>query len=111
MYRAGLESILGFKLRGETLLIEPCIPRAWREYEINYRHGSTHYQIKVENPSSVCRGVAELELDGEPQPANEIKLINDGQPHSVRVVLGERTAGQDQPDELETRREETGMKG
>ena len=26
MYRAGLEWILGFRLRGKTLLIDPCIP-------------------------------------------------------------------------------------
>ena len=28
MYRAGLEWILGFRLRGKTLLIDPCIPSA-----------------------------------------------------------------------------------
>ena len=31
MYRAGLESILGFKLHGDRLRVEPCIPRWWRE--------------------------------------------------------------------------------
>ncbi|HSO29142.1 MAG TPA: glucoamylase family protein, partial [Candidatus Sulfomarinibacteraceae bacterium] len=29
MYQAGLEGILGFRLRGTTIEIDPCIPRAW----------------------------------------------------------------------------------
>src|SRR5688500_2644564 len=29
MYRAGLEWMLGFRLRGERLTISPCIPRGW----------------------------------------------------------------------------------
>jgi cyclic beta-1,2-glucan synthetase len=90
MYRAGLESILGFELRAERLRIEPCIPRSWREYEINYRYGSTRYSIKVENPFGVNRGVAEVWLDEVKQPTVEIALTDDGKTHHVRVVLGER---------------------
>src|ERR1041385_4914502 len=29
MYRVGLEAILGFTKRGDTLRIEPCVPRDW----------------------------------------------------------------------------------
>lgn len=64
MYRAGLESILGFQLRGARLKIGPCVPRWWRDFEIRYRHGATLYHIKVENPHGVCRGIAALEFDG-----------------------------------------------
>ncbi|HEX5708020.1 MAG TPA: hypothetical protein VFX96_12030, partial [Pyrinomonadaceae bacterium] len=91
MYRAGLEYILGFRLHeGTRLSLEPCIPRGWREYEIEYRHGSTRYQIKVENPYGVCRGVLAVELDGVAQEGTEVNLVDDGEPHRVRVVLGER---------------------
>ena len=38
MYRAGLEWILGFRLRGAALHIDPCIPRAWRGFEIAFRY-------------------------------------------------------------------------
>jgi len=37
MYRAGIESILGFHLRGEKLEMDPCIPRAWPGFEIVFR--------------------------------------------------------------------------
>ena len=32
MYQAGVEWILGFRLRGTTLVLDPCIPRAWPGY-------------------------------------------------------------------------------
>ncbi|MGH9967775.1 MAG: GH36-type glycosyl hydrolase domain-containing protein [Pyrinomonadaceae bacterium] len=90
MYRAGLESILGFKLRGDRLTMAPCIPRWWREFEIIYRRGRTTYRIKVENPLAIHRGVASIELDGTPQTVDEVLLVGDGQTHTLRVVLGER---------------------
>ena len=90
MYRAGLEFILGFKLLGEHLRIDPCIPRSWREYEIHYRHNSTHYHIKVENPHGVCCGIASLEVDGVAQSTDEILLKDDRAKHTVRIVLGPR---------------------
>jgi cyclic beta-1,2-glucan synthetase len=95
MYRAGLESILGFQLRGARLKIDPCVPRSWREFEIHYRHGATRYHIKVENPQGVCRGIASLEVDGVAQAADDIPLTGDGAKHSVRVVLGERRQAPD----------------
>jgi cyclic beta-1,2-glucan synthetase len=89
MYRAGLEYILGFRLRGASLRIEPCIPRGWREYEIDYRHGSSRYRIRVENPSgSTGRGLRSVEVDGEAHASVEVTLKDDGSNHQVRVVLG-----------------------
>jgi cyclic beta-1,2-glucan synthetase len=90
MYRAGLESILGFRLRGESLLIDPCIPGSWRGYEITFRYRSTSYEIAVENPRGVSHGVTLLELDGEarPETSSHIPLVDDGVTHRVRVVLG-----------------------
>ena len=67
MYRAGLESILGFKLQGERLEIDPCVPRWWRDFEITYRRGRAIYRIKVENPLGVSRGVVSVEVDGVTQ--------------------------------------------
>jgi cellobiose phosphorylase len=92
MYRAGLESILGFKLQGERLRIDPCVPRWWRDFEITYRRGSSTWRIKVENPLALSRGVAAVELDGQVLTEDEIPLSEDGQTHNVRVVLGEKPA-------------------
>jgi cyclic beta-1,2-glucan synthetase len=89
MYRAGLESILGFKLTGDRLRIDPCVPRWWRDFEITYRHGRGTYHIKVENPHGLNRGVATVEVDGQIQAGGFIRIVNDEQAHNVRVVLGE----------------------
>jgi cyclic beta-1,2-glucan synthetase len=90
LYRAGLESILGFHVRGETVLIEPCVPRAWRRFDLVFRYRSSRYDIAVENPDGVSRGVVRVELDGAVLPAKPplIPLSDDGAIHAVRVVLG-----------------------
>ncbi|MEK6303548.1 MAG: glucoamylase family protein [Acidobacteriota bacterium] len=92
MYRAGLESILGFKLRGDRLQIDPCIPRSWREYEITYKRGTTTYQIVVDNPHGLNRGFAKIEVDGKQLATPEIELVDDGKQHNVRVTLEMKTA-------------------
>jgi cyclic beta-1,2-glucan synthetase len=89
LYRAGLESILGIRLRGEMLAIDPCIPRNWPGYSVNFRYRTANYQIKVDNPSGVSRGVASVSLDGKMLAGRaSIPLANDGVVHQVLVVLG-----------------------
>jgi cyclic beta-1,2-glucan synthetase len=90
LYRTGVESILGLRLRGDTLALDPCIPGSWRGFEIVFRYRSSRYEIAVENPRGVSRGVAATELDGAALPLNamQIPLSDDGATHRVRVVLG-----------------------
>jgi cyclic beta-1,2-glucan synthetase len=90
MYQAGVEWILGFRLRGSTLVIDPCIPRAWPGYSLAFRYHSARYEIVVENPAGVSRGVASAELDGQVLAGEgaSIPLADDGATHRVRVVLG-----------------------
>jgi cyclic beta-1,2-glucan synthetase len=89
LYRAGMEWILGFRVRGTILSIDPCISRAWPGYSILFRYHSTIYKIKIENPQHVSRGVARAELDGKrlSNSAN-IPLIDDGYEHHVLIILG-----------------------
>ena len=87
MYRAGLEWILGFNLRGDKLKVDPCIPRGWREYEITYTRGSSVYYLTIENPHGLNRGVPKIELDENPIPSSEIALVDDGKEHVVRITL------------------------
>jgi cyclic beta-1,2-glucan synthetase len=90
MYRAGLEWILGFRVQGATLLIDPCVPKAWRGFEMVFRYHSARYEIAVENPNGVTRGVRYAEVDGAALPGNQarVDLVDDGATHQVRVVLG-----------------------
>jgi cyclic beta-1,2-glucan synthetase len=90
MYRAGLERILGFRVQGGSLLLDPCIPKAWPGFNIVYRHDSAIYEIHVENPDGVNRGIAHAELDGETLTGARarVALADDGKTHQVRVTLG-----------------------
>jgi cyclic beta-1,2-glucan synthetase len=90
MYRIGLEQILGFRLRGATLFLDPCITKAWPSFEIAYRYRSARYHIKVENPRGVCRGVVHAEGDGVTLSGGKARILlaDDGAAHRVRIVLG-----------------------
>lgn len=88
-YRAGLESFLGFRLHGDCFSIDPCLPRHWQKYEIDFQDGGTLYRIAVENPKGLSRGVALVELDGAAVPEKRVARARDGKTHAVRVVLGE----------------------
>ena len=89
MYRAGLESILGLRRRGETFEVDPCIPASWPEYAISWRFGRTRYEISVANPERRCRGIASADLDGVAVDPRAIPLVDDGGTHDVRLVLGD----------------------
>ncbi|MBI3744938.1 MAG: hypothetical protein HY264_00125 [Chloroflexi bacterium] len=89
MYQAGMEAILGFRVRGATLAIDPCIPRSWPRYEIDFRYHAARYRIVVENPAGVSRGVASILVDGARlAPGAAVPLVDDGLTHQVAVVLG-----------------------
>jgi len=94
LYRAGLEWMLGFRVKGSTLLLDPCIPKEWTGYEMTYLYKTTRYEITVRNPAGVCRGVAGWTVDGiihhipsQGSPAF-LTLADDGRAHQVRVILG-----------------------
>ena len=90
MYQAGIEGILGFRLRETTLVLDPCIPPAWSGYQVDFRYRTARYEIVVENPNGVSRGVASRELDGRTlaDVSGAIPLVDDGATHAIRVVLG-----------------------
>ena len=93
LYRAGLEALLGFHLRGNHLRMAPCIPKSWPGFTLAYQHRAkqhvTPYTIQVENPRGVCTGVTYLELDGQSlQLDADVALADDGVAHTLRVTLG-----------------------
>lgn len=92
LYRAGTEWILGIRVRGARLEVDPCIPAAWPTYKVTLRYRSTQYEIAVENPGGVCRGVAALSLDGVAlEDLTGIPLQDDHRTHLVQVVMAAST--------------------
>jgi cyclic beta-1,2-glucan synthetase len=62
MYRAGIEWLLGRRIRGASLFMDPCIPRTWSGFSITFRYHVSRYQVQVENPHGVTRGVSRVEM-------------------------------------------------
>ncbi len=90
MQRAGIESILGLKVRGAALHLDPCIPKSWPKVEMTVRHGSSRYEIVVDNPAGVNRGVSFAEMDGVEIAERPLQapIVNDGAVHRIRIRLG-----------------------
>jgi cyclic beta-1,2-glucan synthetase len=88
MYRLGIEAILGLQRIGNSLLFNPCIPKKWNAYQVDYRYGKTRYHIQVQNPENVNSSVRQIMLDGEHLEGAQIPLQDDGGEHEVIVILG-----------------------
>jgi cyclic beta-1,2-glucan synthetase len=90
-YRVALGNLLGFNIRhsqGQQLLtMNPCIPKRWSSFSLSYRYKTAIYEVAVENPRGVNRGVAYVELDGTRLETQSVPLADDGTTHRVRVVL------------------------
>jgi cyclic beta-1,2-glucan synthetase len=84
MYRVGLEAILGFDKRGDTLHFKPAIPASWPGFSLSYRHGSSLYEIEVR-----ARGSRGVTLDGARLADGGVPLVDDGQTHRVELVLAD----------------------
>jgi cyclic beta-1,2-glucan synthetase len=89
MYRAGMEYLLGIRIRGDRLHVEPNIPKEWPGFSATYRHGAGIYEIKVINASKRGNGVTQVELDGvEVSVDAGVPLLESAKTHRVRITLG-----------------------
>ena len=86
-YTAATRWMLGVRLDFDGMIIDPCIPADWKDFEVNRQWRSASFHIKVANPDSVEKGVKEIRLNGKlvsgpipPQPA--------GSTNDVSVVMG-----------------------
>lgn len=84
-YKAGIEFILGLKIKNGVMSIEPCIPKEWKEYNIKYKWKNSFYNIIVKNPNGKNSGVEEVLLNGE-KVDNFIRLQNSGF-FNIEVIL------------------------
>jgi len=91
LYRAGIEGLLGLRKHGTELSIDPCVPKRWPGFTAVFRHGATRYDIAVDNPERVSRGVRSIAVDGVALESGKtsVQLVDDGARHQLKVTLGE----------------------
>ena len=87
-YQAATQWILGIRPAYRGLVIDPCIPESWTGFWVRRRFRGADYEIEVQNPEGVSRGIRELWVDGKPAATGPISIFADGKTHAIRVVLG-----------------------
>lgn len=85
-YFSATRYILGIRPQFDHLEIDPCIPADWDTFSLTRTWRGAIYDITVENPEGVMKGVKKLILDG-----NEVEKIDTkerGSRHKVTVIMG-----------------------
>ena len=95
MYRVWLEDVLGIRIRGGLLTVDPVIPGSWDTFLVRYRRGNAVYEITVQNPDGVRKGVSWIEMDGRRLDENAVPLVEEGEgvveaavKHKILVRMG-----------------------
>jgi cyclic beta-1,2-glucan synthetase len=94
MYRAGIEGIIGLTRTGDTLCLNPCLPKSWPELTVTIALGAAKYVVTLSNPDACGRGIRSAVLNGTALTVTEDGVefpLQDGN-HDLSVVLGSPTA-------------------
>lgn len=87
-YQAATQYILGVRPTYDGLQINPCLPRKWDGFRVTRKFRNAIYQIEVNNPDHVCKGVKSVKVDDKEVADNVVPVFGDGKTHQVEVVMG-----------------------
>jgi len=87
-YQAASRYILGIRPQLNGLLIDPCIPSKWEKFSVERTFRGSRYNITVENPNHVCKGVKSVSVDGKAVEGSVIPVFADNGKHEVKVIMG-----------------------
>jgi cellobiose phosphorylase len=82
------QSILGLQPDYKGLAVEPCIPKAWKDYTATRKFRGKTYNITIKNPDGVSKGVKSLLVDGKPVEGSLVPIEMGGDVVAVEVTLG-----------------------
>ncbi|MBR6452685.1 MAG: N,N'-diacetylchitobiose phosphorylase, partial [Lachnospiraceae bacterium] len=85
-YFSATRYILGIRPSFDGLTVDPCIPKEWDGFRVKRVFRGATYEIGVENPQHVMKGVAETYVDDK--KTDEIPVFPAGETHRIRVVMG-----------------------
>lgn len=87
-YIAATQYILGIRPHYEGLIIDPCIPSHWRKFRVRRQFRGAVYDILVENPEGMSKGVVLVKLDGRKLQGNFVPVQRPGGEYKVEVMMG-----------------------
>ncbi|ROR27115.1 cellobiose phosphorylase [Mobilisporobacter senegalensis] len=85
MYQGLVKWFLGIRKEEDYLIIDPATPDSFGDFSVEYKYGTSMYEIKVESRSKGTLSTNEMIFDDEKVEGNKIKLIDDGKKHVVIV--------------------------
>jgi cellobiose phosphorylase len=80
--------ILGIQPDYDGLTIDPCIPNEWDGFKITRKFRGAEYNIDIQNPNHISKGIVSMTVDGETVDGNTIPVLDNEKVHEVTVVLG-----------------------
>jgi len=86
MYAVSTKYILGILPAYDGLAINPCIPKAWKEFKVTRKFRGVTYKITVKNPEQISKGVVKLIVNGQELSGNVVPVQT--KDCTVEVVLG-----------------------
>lgn len=87
-YQAATKYILGIRPTYQGLQVNPCIPKNWPGFKATRNFRGSIYEIEVQNPKKISKGVKSLIVDGKPLNGNVIPIFDDEKKHKVVAILG-----------------------
>ncbi len=86
-YTAATKWILGIRPGFDGMVIDPCVPKAWKEFSIVRKWRSATFNISVKNLNGVSKGVQCMKLNGNPI-TGPVPIQCKGSVNEVEVVMG-----------------------
>lgn len=86
-YYAATRYLLGVRPQFGGLLVDPCVPADWKEFEITRVWRGAVYHIKVEDSDGVEKGVARVTCSGQ-AVGGLIPVQRPGSVNQVVVTMG-----------------------
>lgn len=85
-YVCGIENILGLKIINQNLTLNPCVPKEWEGYFIQYKYGNSIYNIKVKNIYKTNE-VQKFIFNNQEIREKQVKLIDDNKINEIEIII------------------------
>lgn len=80
--------ILGVKPDYNGLSINPCKPSKWDGFKMKREFRGATYNIEVQNPHKVSKGVKEIIVNGEKINSFIVPILSKNKEHIIKVIMG-----------------------
>jgi cyclic beta-1,2-glucan synthetase len=87
-WQLGVEGILGLRLKGGAIRVDPCLPKEWGGANVILRKDKAVISITIEDPENVGKGVNWIAIDGKRVRGNIVRFPERSRARNVTVRLG-----------------------